>query len=145
MTHYYHYIEADSSLNENTVFYMVGVGTSRQATRDYLFLIAHAAEHNHYFEIFSSQSAEFVRKCKKSLAPTIPTSVKISARDLVRMFKNKERPAVNTPATPAQHFALMQLDSNYRLFCNLTKRNLSHPERTHVKNLSNETDTFMDT
>lgn len=145
MTHYYHYIQADSSLNENTVFYMVGVGTSRQATRDYLFLIAHAAEHNHYFEIFSSQSAEFVRKCKKSLAPTIPTSVKINARDLVRMFKNKERPAVNSPATPAQHFAQMQLDSNYRLFCNLTKRNLSHPERTHVKNLSNETDTFMDT
>lgn len=144
MTHYYHYIEADSSLNENTVFYMVGVGTSKQATRDYLFLIAYAAEHGHYFELFSSQSSGFVRKCKESLAPIIPQSVKITARDLVRMFKNNEHIAVNSPASPAQHFAMMQLDSNYRLFCNLTKRNLSYPKRTHVKNLSNETDTFMD-
>lgn len=145
MTHYYHYIAADGAINENTQFYSVGIGTSRQATSDYLFLIAYAAEHQHYFELFSTQSTRFVRACKNSIAPVIPCSVKINARDLVRMFKNKERPAVNSPATPAQHFAQMQLDSNYRLFCNLTKRNLSHPERTHVKNLSNETDTFMDT
>ena len=144
MTHYYHYIAADTSLTADTPFYMVGVGTSKQATNDYLYLIAYAAEHGHYFELFSSQSTEFVRKCEKSLAPSIPQSVKISARDLVRMFKNNERPAVNSPATPAQHFAKMQLDANYRLFCNLTKRNQSHPERTNVKNLSNDTNTFMD-
>lgn len=127
MTHYYHYIAADGAINENTLFYSVGIGTSRQANLDYLFLIAYAAEHNHYFELFSTQSTQFVRACKNSIAPVIPCSVKISARDLVRALKHNERPQASSKAKHAQHLTLMQLNDNYRFFCNLAKRNISHP------------------
>lgn len=127
MTHYYHYIAADADINENTQFYSVGIGTSKQANSDYLFLIAYAAEHHHYFELFTTQTMDFVRKCKKSLAPIIPCTVKISARDLVRALKHGERPAASSKARHAQHLNLMQLNDNYRFFCNLSKRNFSHP------------------
>ena len=127
MTHYYHYIAADGSVDENTKFYSVGVDTGKQANRDYLFLIAYAAEHNHYFELYSVESTRFVGEVKKSLEPIIFCTMKISARDLVRAFKSGERPGASFDSKKSLHMNLMQMDANYRLFCNLSKRNFPHP------------------
>lgn len=74
-------------LDENSHFYKVAIGASQQADRDYLYLVAHAAGHGHYFTIWSAEVDEFLAKIKKSLNVDFVPLQPISARDLVRHFK----------------------------------------------------------
>lgn len=95
MTHYYCLIIAGDVLDESSLIYKVGVGTSRQCNRDYLFLLAHSVEHGWYFERWSEEVREFVRKITESLSATCSDdpsdAISIhgaSVREIVRSIKN---------------------------------------------------------
>lgn len=88
MTHFYYYIEAGRELSTDSNFFRVAVGTNAQAQRDYLFLIAYSVEHAHYFERFSPDSDSFISRVAESIqVPRLPF-VQLTARQLVRYFKN---------------------------------------------------------
>ena len=87
MKHYHLYIEAGRMIDENSHFYKVSIGASQQADRDYLFLVAHAADHGHYFALWSADVDDFLAKIKKSLNLDFVPLQPISARDLVRHIK----------------------------------------------------------
>lgn len=94
MTHYYYLIAAGRVIDDTTKYYKIAVGTSKQANRDYLTILALASEKNWYFEIVSPKSTEFVTKIAESVAGsqvTLPLLSlhfqKMSARDFVRAQK----------------------------------------------------------
>lgn len=94
MTHFYYLICAGSQVDENTQFFRVGVGTSRQANSDFLFLTAAAVDKGWYFERVSEASDDFVKKLAESLYPTTDgTSLlrlqvrQCLVRDVVRSIK----------------------------------------------------------
>lgn len=94
MTHFYYLICAGSQVDENTQFFRVGVGTSRQANSDFLFLTAAAVDKGWYFERVSEASDNFIRKLAESLYPTTDgTSLlrlqvrQCLVRDVVRSIK----------------------------------------------------------
>ena len=94
MTHYYYLICAGAQVDQNTQFFCVGVGTSRQANSDFLFLTAAAVDKGWYFERVSAASDDFVRKIAESLYPTTDgTSLlrlqvrQCLVRDVVRSIK----------------------------------------------------------
>ena len=95
MTHYYCLIIAGDVIDESSLIYRVGVGTSLQCNRDYLFLLAHAVDHGWYFEKWSAEVMEFVRKIAASLSPTNSNdpsdAISIhgaSVREIVRSIKS---------------------------------------------------------
>lgn len=94
MVHYYYLICAGSQVDQDTLFFRVGVGTSSQANRDYLFLTAQAVDKGWYFERVSAASDDFIRKLAESLYPTTDgTSLlrlqmrQCLVRDVVRSIK----------------------------------------------------------
>lgn len=116
MVHLYYYIYAGSCVNAQSQFYVVGVGSSKQANSDYLYLVAHAADHGHYFEIRSAESSEFFSKCMRSVSNDLMSVqvVKVSARDLVRALKAGNLPHSNPVAEKNRHELRMWLDAEYR-------------------------------
>ena len=95
MTHYYCLIIAGEVLDESSLIYKVGVGSSKQCDRDYLFLLAHSVEHGWYFERWSEEVTEFVRKIAESVSATNSNdpsdAISIhgaSVREIVRSIKN---------------------------------------------------------
>lgn len=128
MTHYYYFIMAGSCWDESTQLFRVGVGTSRQGTRDFLFLTAFAASHNYYFEKDSVQSSEFFMKCLKSFASSADPcgnattrSLHVSARELVRALKKSERIPVPENVSRNVKHQLHFLSLNYRVISNLNR------------------------
>lgn len=110
MTHYHYYIECGHILDEDARIWVVGVGTSTQAQRDYLFLVAYAADHDHYFALRSEDSSKFVLRVQESLALPDDAFRTIKARDLVRYFK----------AGDAMPFLDAQLLAAHRQHCALS-------------------------
>lgn len=116
---------AGREIDADTLIYRVGVGTSRQADRDYLFLLAQAVEHNWYFEKWSTQVAEFLHNVLVSLAPassddplggTLVHGVLL--RDLVRAIKNGESVPVDDNAIRNANHMRQWLSLNYRTMLN---------------------------
>lgn len=122
MNSYYLYIQAGAIIDESASFYKVAVGTSRQANRDYLFLLAHAEQHAHYFELWSADVAEFVNKIAQSLCrDSLPLQL-VKARDLVRCLKAAESMPLSAAFLHNQHQLRNILDTNYRIFSNISAR-----------------------
>lgn len=69
MTHYYYLICAGSKVDQDSLFFRVGVGTSSPANSDFLFLTAAAVDKGWYFERVSDVSDGFVRKIADSIYP----------------------------------------------------------------------------
>ena len=123
MTSYYHLIAAGREISDTSDFYLVGVGTSRQANRDYLFLLAWATQRDYYFHIVDVDSTDFFMKCLRSVDPVANTNCfittkakKVTARDLVRAIKLSEAvPASLQHIRQANHLRDF-LDVNYRAF-----------------------------
>lgn len=95
MTHYYCLIIAGAVLDKSSLIYKVGVGTSLQCNRDYLFLLAQDVDHGWYFERWSAEVREFVRKIAESLSATNSNdpndAISIhgaTIREIVRSIKN---------------------------------------------------------
>ena len=137
MTHYYYLIIAGALLDETTEFYKVGVGTTRQADRDFLFLTAFAASHNYYFEKVDVESSDFYLRCQKSVAGggdphgTLTTRAHcVSARELVRALKKSEAVPVSENVSRNVNHQLHFLSVNYRVFKNLCRRPSPLPSGT---------------
>lgn len=125
MTHKYLYIQEDSNvLDENSPIYIVMVGATPQANRDYLFLTSHAVSHGHYFELWNRQTAIFVGKIIKSYPDALSRIKKVSARQLVRHIKaNTECPFSENQLHNSMHMQ-MTIDTYFRVTSNINaKRN----------------------
>jgi len=122
MTHYYYLICADAQVDQNTQFFRVGVGTSRQANSDFLFLTAAAVDKGWYFERVSAASDDFVRKIAESLYPddegTKMLRLKIRqclVRDVVRAIKKGEALPTDVNSAKNRLNSLQFLSLNYRV------------------------------
>ena len=122
MTHYHLYIQAGAVVDETSVVYKVGIGTSKQANQDYLFLTAYAVEHGHYFTLWSNESVEFYLRVQQSVAPIELYPKAISSRDLVRQFKTQLANPLDQSALHGRHKFRMQTSLNYRISSILAKR-----------------------
>lgn len=122
MTHYYYLICAGSQVDTNSRFYRVGVGTSRQADSDFLFLTAAAVDKGWYFERVSAASDDFVSKIAESLYPdddgTKMIRLKIRQcliRDVVRAIKKGEALPADVNSAKNRLNSLHYLSLNYRV------------------------------
>lgn len=122
MTHYYYLICAGPQVDQNTQFFRVGVGTSRQANSDFLFLTAAAVDKGWYFERVSAVSDDFVRKIAESLYPTTDgTSLlrlqfkQCLVRDVVRAIKRGEALPSDVISGNNRINTLQYLSLNYRV------------------------------
>lgn len=122
MTHYYYLICAGDQVDTNSRFYRVGVGTSRQANSDFLFLTAAAVDKGWYFERVSAASDDFVRKLAESLYPTndgtslLRLQVKqCLIRDVVRAIKKGEALPSDVNSAKNRLNSLQYLSLNYRV------------------------------
>jgi len=122
MTHYYYLICAGAQVDQNTQFFRVGVGTSRQANSDFLFLTAAAVDKGWYFERVSAASDDFVRKIAESLYPddegTKMLRLKFRqclVRDVVRAIKKGEALPTDVNSAKNRINTLQFLSLNYRV------------------------------
>lgn len=122
MTHYYYYIIAGAQCDENTRLFKVGVGSSKQGQRDYLFLTAFAVEHGHYFELVSDKTDDFVRRINLSLGGILPSIMVLSSREMVRYLKGAGLPTLSNDALLSNDAQLKVLNTNYRIISNLRRR-----------------------
>lgn len=130
MKHYYYYIEAGSVIDETTKFYRIAIGASAQDNRDYLYLIARAQQHNHYFEIVTLQSQCFIEKCLASLRSSYSSGVNvaaqvqtISAREFVKSCKHHCANPLNQSELSNRHQTNKVLSIDYRISSILKSRN----------------------
>lgn len=122
MKHYYYYIEAASVIDETAKFYRIAIGTSAQDNRDYLYLIARAQQNNHYFEIVTMQSRDFIQKCVASLRDSCSDGINaaahvqtISAREFVRDCKNHCACPLNSSELSNRNHTNQVLNLDYRI------------------------------
>lgn len=123
MTRYHILIEANQTIDESSKFWKVAVGTSQQANRDYLYLLAFCVDHNFYFQLWSNEVDTFLHNIAKSLnqistetgVMTLPIQT-ISARDLVKSIKTATAVKPNLMAEQNRNRLLSLLDSNYFFF-----------------------------
>ena len=129
MTHYHLYIEAGATVDTTSRFYKVAIGSSKQAQKDYLFLVAHAVNNGHYFEMWSTKVDEFLEKCwtlsQLNRSSVIPTT----ARDLVRSFKTNTRPTLSSQALINRHRMMNALSVAYRIQSNLNREKATSAKR----------------
>jgi len=122
MTHYHYYIIAGAQCDENTRLFKVGVGSSKQGSRDYLFLTAFAVEHGHFFELVSAKTDDFVRRVTLSLGGVLPSIMVLSSREMVRYLKGAGLPTLSNDALLTHDAQLKVLNTNYRIISNLRRR-----------------------
>ena len=129
MNHYYLYIDAGRVIDSATKFYKVGVPSSQQGQRDYLFLLAHSVERNHFFELWSNNVAEFLWNIGQSLADEcvenpldfVPIRP-ISARELVRNMRGHVVDPVPDFVLQNQNHMRHFLNVNYRVSSSFRRR-----------------------
>ena len=122
MVHYYYYVSAGAQCDESTRIWKVAVGTSRQCQRDYAFLVAHALQHGHYFEICSPGSDDFIMKLRHSLAKFNVQLEWLSCRDLCRELRQVTATPCAAGALAGAHRQRKSINLNYRISSNLAHR-----------------------
>lgn len=120
MVHYYYYVSAGTQCDELTRIWKVAVGTSQQCQRDYAFLVAHALQHGHYFEICSQVSDDFILKLRRSLVQFNVQLDWLSCRDLVRELRQATATPAAAGALAGTHRQRKTLNLNYRISSNLS-------------------------
>lgn len=122
MVHYYYLICAGSQVDKDSQFFRVGVGTSCQANRDFLYLTAAAVDKGWFFERVSAASDEFIRKLAESLYPTDDgTSLlrlqveQCLVRDVVRAIKKGQALPSDVNSAKNRLNSLQFLSLNYRV------------------------------
>lgn len=129
MVHYYYYVSAGAQCDESTRIYKVAVGTSKQCQRDYAFLVAHALQHGHYFEVVSSVSDDFVKRLRHSLAQFNVQLEWLSCRDLCRELRQMTATPYAAGALAGAHRQRKSLNLNYRISSNLSREKRYHERR----------------
>lgn len=120
--HYYYYIEAGAAIDCGSRFFRVGIGTSRQAVRDYLFLTAHAVSNGFYFERDSEPVSQFLTKISSSFGyrsvADLPLT-QVDARELVRCIKSNWAAVKNHACHDATERQRLMLNADYRFMSKL--------------------------
>lgn len=118
MTHYYYLIEASKTIDTNTKFFRIGVGTSAQANKDYLFTLAYCLSHGFFFELVSEATDTFVYNVAKSLNCQLAdlNITMVPIRDYVRSVKHLgTSPAIHPKSAASIHQRCL-VDSNFYFF-----------------------------
>lgn len=132
--HYYLYIEAGAAIDDGTRFFAVGIGTGKQATRDYLFLLGHAVSNGFFFERYSIETANFMVNVSRSLGLQSVWDLnvtQIDARELVRSIKTKSAAHGNPCAAENAEAQRLMLNADYRFMSKLRGQN-HLPSGNHV-------------
>lgn len=117
MTHYWIYIATGATIDQNTKFYKVGVGTSHQCQRDFAFLAKYAADHGHYLALTNLQSSEFLLKVIKSINKNLSCIRFMPIRDLVRSIRQSSGVPLDQDCLHNQHQFNVQINLEYRISC----------------------------
>lgn len=128
MTHYYYYITAGNSIDMTSKVYLVAVGTSKQGTRDFLYVLAHATNMGYYFEIRSLETTQFVSRVLNQMRNdaagqqrTNPELQLIKIRDLVRNIKSELAQPLSPSALHNAHELRNFINGSYRALSNLSR------------------------
>ena len=122
MIHYHLYIAAGRQIDSSAQFFKVAVGSSARANRDFLFLVAHAVDNSHYFALWSQSEVEFCERIARSLSLSHLPFRRVSARDLVRSFKQGSSLPLSAGLLHAAHQQRAWLDLDYRISSFLSRR-----------------------
>lgn len=122
MTHYYYYIESGAILDDSARLFKVGIGTSRQSQRNFLYLTAFAVNHGHYFELVSGETDDFMRRVTLSLGRVFSDVIVLSSRELCRYLKGAGLPALSNSQLLTADSQLRFLNTSYRVISNLRAR-----------------------
>lgn len=88
MTRYYLYIKAGLKIDADTRFYKVGIGESSDQLRIKEWLTAYAAQHGHFFVLWSDDTAEFFCKCCEQIGADDPCLVTAKGSQLKRWLSD---------------------------------------------------------
>lgn len=113
MTHKYYYIEAGNILDETSRIYIVNIGTTEQAHRDFQWLTDFSVEHGHFFQLCNVNVVQFVSKVRYSVK-NLQHPISINARALVKHFKMNTRPVLSAVQLSNVRMTLKYLNDNYR-------------------------------
>lgn len=122
MKRYYYYIVAGESIDLQTKFYKVGIGTSCQDQRDYKTLTSIAQRRGYYFALVDSDSLEFVFRIALSLYPSYEVSPLdylnielVTARCLVKLLASSVTNSVDIKNVKARNYFQHYLNIFYRM------------------------------
>lgn len=133
MIHYHLYINSGLTVRADDCFYKVAIGSTTQATRDYLFLTAYAVEHGHFFELVTPESNAFLMRIRESLNLEVLPLRFIKARDLVRAIKAQQRMPLDPCQLHNQHAHLKRSSEPYFLTTNTALPRFPSANAGHVK------------
>ena len=127
MTIFHYLIESGATLDESAKIYRVAIHQSAQGDRDYLFLIAYAADHGFFFERDSIEVSEFVMRVRS--AHNIPDSnfCLADARSLVRAIKADIKQPLTAESLSQSHRQKLFLSLDYRASSRLSALSNSLP------------------
>ena len=130
MTHKSYYVSAGALCDGTTRIYTVMIGDSVQGRRDHDFLQSYAISHGHYFEKVSLESDIFIRNLRDSLTEFDIRVQLISARDLVKLFKQGIATSLDQSHLCSADYQLKMLDSSYRIISNLNRQACQSAKRS---------------
>lgn len=122
MTHYFLYIKAGVQIDENTTFYKVGIGESKEGMQMYAWLEAYAAEHGDMFCKWSHDAVEFYTKCIESIGHNAQLIKSIPAADLKRVLRTGCAVLASSYAIQNRHKMMMAIDPHYYTCYELSKK-----------------------
>lgn len=129
MTHFYLYITADSTIDRESMFFMVGIGESERMRKHQAWLEAFAYEHGHFFVKWTSEAVEFCRKCLDSVGLKMDSVKAVKAPDLVKFLGYGEKAPIFYQSAINRHHVLMQVDSNYYFYNTIGKKKKQSPSK----------------
>lgn len=119
----YYFIDAPGEISlETSRFFVVQVSSSKQGDRDYLFLIAYAAEYSAFFEIRSLESTAFINRVADSLAVDFLPFISIKARALVSALKKGVAVPLDASAIASKNHLRFINSLDYRIAANIAAK-----------------------
>lgn len=113
MTRYYLYIRCGILLDADTRFYKVSCGNGIVGTRQRTWIDAYAAEHGHFFVLWSLDAVNFMLACADSIEGDVKPIIHCSAGDMIDYLKGDDDDPALWQAYQHRHRLLMAIDPNY--------------------------------
>lgn len=129
MTKYHFYIVAGQQVDSTAKFFRVGIGTTKQADRDFLFLLKYAADNGHYFSVWSREVDDFIHRLADSLNLDCLPIQAVNARELVRSFRERTSLPFSQDALKNTNAMRYAFNVDYRISSNLNRREASVAKR----------------
>lgn len=113
MTRYYLYIRCGVQLDADTRFYKVSCGDGIVGTRQRTWIDAYAAEHGHFFVLWSLDAVNFMLACADSIEGDVKPIIHCSAGDMIDYLKGDDDDPALWQAYQHRHRLLMAIDPHY--------------------------------